>query len=1268
MHSRSEADSAARFEGSSSLTQPMLLNRITNRIRQSLELEEILSATVAEVRSFLGTDRIKIYRFQPEGHGLVIAESIYENRLPSLLGLNFPADDIPIYARELYLRARQRTIIDLSTHQIGISALDAVETGEPLEFPDLRYRPIDPCHLEYLMAMGVQSSVVVPIVIETGTSNDSRFPSLQSHQHLWGLLVSHHSEPRVVTENELMFIQSVVDQVSVAIGQAILLEQIREQAKQEANINRITTLLYTTPSVQLQTALDETVTLFQGSGGRLYLPANDGQQQKVELYTSGEQPQQIEPSKNRYIEENLLWQKFLNARTMSNDSESNSGSKPWSVEWMRAMYALSEIPYESNTNSNIWAIADIYREPLFRTLVSVFQKTKIRGLLILPLYFGKEVVGCLTIFREDSDREMLWAGEHNPDTRQLSPRQSFAAWRQIKQGEPQSWKETDIRQAQALSERFSIAVKHYRLYEQIQTLNVNLEEQVKLRTAELEQSKEIANQQRSLAGILAKLEQGFDLETIGRTTTEEVRHLLNVDRVAIYRFYPDWGGEFISSMESANPEWKHIALATRAVWNDSYLQETQGGRYKNREISSVSDIYNAELSECHIEILEYYSIRAFLVLPIFIEQKLWGLLGVYTHSSPRVWLASEVAFSNQITTNLGAILDRKQAETKLHQAKEQFELAIRASHDGFWDWNLLTGEIYYSPRWKEMLGYQDSELPNSLGTWESLIFPEDYLTTVQLIQDYNAGIVDQFLITQRFHHKNGSIVYILSRAIHIKNEQNQVIRMISTHSDITEIVKIQEAMETSQMQLSSVLNSSLDGIMAFRAVRNNRGEIEDFEWLLANPAACEMLANQTEDLIGKYLLEEMPENRQSGLFERYIQVVETGISMEHEFNYEPEGKLVWFQSIAVKLGDGFAMTIRNLTNIKSSEKALQEANDQLEERVKELKQRNTEMILLSEISDFLQACLTIEEVCSTISTLVESLFPDCSGGIFIIANSRNRLEMVTAWGNEFCSESTFQPKDCWALRRGRVHRLGSERHELICNHIDHKHPPAESLCIPMIAQGETLGLMYLSTSQVNRLSENRQQLARTISEQVGMAIANLTLRETLQNQSIRDQLTGLFNRRYLEESFNQEIHRAQRNKYSVGIIMLDIDHFKQVNDTLGHEAGDFVLKEIGYILKNIIRASDIACRYGGEEMILILPESSLEDTAQKAEEIREVIAQLTLNYNGKKIEGFTASFGVASFPTQGINSNTVIQAADAALYRAKAAGRNKVIVANKANI
>jgi light-regulated signal transduction histidine kinase (bacteriophytochrome) len=146
-----------------SLTQEVFLHRIANRIRQSLELQEILSATVAEVRSFLGTDRVKIYQFQPDGHGLVIAESIQEGRLPPLLGLNFPADDIPLYARELYVRARQRSIVDLTTHEIGISPLDCPETGEALEDRDIRYRPVDPCHIEYLTAMRLLSLMIFTV-------------------------------------------------------------------------------------------------------------------------------------------------------------------------------------------------------------------------------------------------------------------------------------------------------------------------------------------------------------------------------------------------------------------------------------------------------------------------------------------------------------------------------------------------------------------------------------------------------------------------------------------------------------------------------------------------------------------------------------------------------------------------------------------------------------------------------------------------------------------------------------------------------------------------------------------------------------------------------------------------------------------------------------------------------------------------------------------------------------------------------------------------
>jgi diguanylate cyclase (GGDEF)-like protein len=254
---------------------------------------------------------------------------------------------------------------------------------------------------------------------------------------------------------------------------------------------------------------------------------------------------------------------------------------------------------------------------------------------------------------------------------------------------------------------------------------------------------------------------------------------------------------------------------------------------------------------------------------------------------------------------------------------------------------------------------------------------------------------------------------------------------------------------------------------------------------------------------------------------------------------------------------------------------------------------------------------------------------------------------MSSWGESLQSEDAFLPKDCWALRRGRRHFHADNG--VSCNHIPPNEAIAATLCIPMIAQGETIGLFYLSTNTAIALPESKQQLARTLAEQVGLAIANLRLQETLQQQSIRDPLTGLFNRRYLEESLNQELSRAQRQQQQIGVIMIDIDHFKKFNDTYGHDAGDYVLQTVGTLLKKYVRGSDIACRYGGEEMILVLPDSTLESTGIRAEAIREAIAQITLSHNSQLLGSLTASFGVASFPQHGVTGNAVIQSADAAL-------------------
>ncbi len=605
------------------------------------------------------------------------------------------------------------------------------------------------------------------------------------------------------------------------------------------------------------------------------------------------------------------------------------------------------------------------------------------------------------------------------------------------------------------------------------------------------------------------------------------------------------------------------------------------------------------------------------------------------------------------------ITERKQSELALQQSEARYRNIIETTQEGVWMLNAEGKTSFINQRMATMLGYNVLEMQGK-GLMD-FIAPADQAQAQIYLDRRQQGIEEQHPF--KFQRKDGTPLWAIVSATPVIDDQGQYLGGIGLLTDITQLVQIQDALRTSEMQLGGVLNSSLDGIMALGAVRNEQDTIVDFEWLLSNPTACELVGQAPEHLMGKRLLEAQLPYPQVELFNQYVEVVESGHPIQHEFHVHHNDQEVWFATTVVKLGDGFAITFRNITAIKQSEQTLQTVNKQLEDRIADLKHRHTEMVWLSEMSDFLQACLTVEEACQAITSLVEPLFPDCSGGLFLISASRNRVENVATWGHSLQSAHDFHPKECWGLRRGRSHWVGENRAGLRCQHILDSGAIAATFCLPMIAQGETLGLFYLSTESAATLPEAKQQLARTVAEQISMALSNLQLRETLQYQSIRDPLTGLFNRRYLEEVLSQEVSRAQRKHREIGIIMLDVDHFKSFNDTYGHDAGDHVLQSVGSLLKDSVRGSDVACRYGGEEFTLILPETTLEETAIKAEEIRQAIAQLHVAHQGQALGSLTASLGVAIFPQHGSTGAAVVQAADAALYRAKAAGRNQSIVA-----
>ncbi|MSN26991.1 MAG: diguanylate cyclase [Geobacter sp.] len=415
----------------------------------------------------------------------------------------------------------------------------------------------------------------------------------------------------------------------------------------------------------------------------------------------------------------------------------------------------------------------------------------------------------------------------------------------------------------------------------------------------------------------------------------------------------------------------------------------------------------------------------------------------------------------------------------------------------------------------------------------------------------------------------------------------------------------------------------------------------------------------------------------------YLMSAEQGSGCELEYRrISRDGSIIWVRdNLRLVTVNAKEKQLRgvlvDITNKRHAEEALNEANLELNQSVRQLEQRNLEITALHEMSDMFQLCREREEAYRIIEVVAEKLFPEDSGAFYILDSSRNMLELACSLGNGVKHEQNFPPDSCWALRRGNTN--WSMNNKLVCTNkiceIDN-----QCFCIPMLSQGDTIGVFHLELTSGNKPGRDRvaedtvidyeakYQLAVSMTEHIAMALANLSLRETLRFLSIRDPLTSLFNRRHMEETLMREIVLAERTSRTLGIIMMDIDHFKSFNDTYGHDAGDTLLKEFGRFLLNNIREYDIACRYGGEEFICILPETTLEKALERAEELRISLMSFRVEHLGRPLGMVTISAGVAIYPLHGTTEATIVKSADEALYRAKENGRNRVVAASHKGI
>ncbi len=336
-----------------------------------------------------------------------------------------------------------------------------------------------------------------------------------------------------------------------------------------------------------------------------------------------------------------------------------------------------------------------------------------------------------------------------------------------------------------------------------------------------------------------------------------------------------------------------------------------------------------------------------------------------------------------------------------------------------------------------------------------------------------------------------------------------------------------------------------------------------------------------------------------------------------------------------------------------------------------IERRAQESALIAEMGDLLQACRTADEAYPIIARYASRLLPQLSGALYLVRHAADPAENVVSWGESppAAGERELGPNECWGLRRGRLHAVLVPDSEPMCAHV-HEPYPSSYLCVPLIAQGASAGVLHLrqneSQAVADPLSPDHQLLATRVAEYIALALTNLNLRDTLRSQAIRDPLTGLFNRRYMEETLEREIRRANRHGTSVGIIMFDIDRMKPINDTYGHDAGDLLLRTLGEVMISSFRGEDVACRYGGDEFTIVLPEASLLDVWRRAEQLRESVKKMDVKYEGRSVGAITLSIGVAAYPDHGLTAERVLLAADAASYASKSEGGDRIMVGHEA--
>ncbi|MDZ8259675.1 diguanylate cyclase domain-containing protein [Nostoc sp. ChiQUE01b] len=1211
------------------------IRMLSDQIHQSLEVSEILKIIVSEVRTTLENDRVIIYRFLPDGDGVIAEESVSNGWKPILRQLIYdPCFNTTRY-RDGY---------------VGV-------------IEDINATTLDPCYKKLLTDLQIRANLVVPILV-----NNQQIDGVSStYPHLWGLLIAHQcSGSRQWSFLEIEYLQLVAGELQIALGEAerhqrgatscqkltLQLNQNRKNLTVEPKLKlrSIKRTLYKNfrKSIITRTPLPKNISVADLIAfDRLQTPVWIYDIQNLQMWWANQAAVHIwnaqsreellnrnfsDVSESTHIRLQSYLQEFQQGKTITENWTFYPEGKPVSLRCI-----FSGIPIEQGrmailVEATTQLINQIDRETL-RSIEALRHTTAIVSLYTMdgvPLMQNPAALRCYrdTLYPNSSSENIFLSHFVDKSVGQQAMKainfgEAFSIEAQVFTTEGIQWHEMDIRSTRDPVTGDSIIL-------------IN-EKNITKQQAALQKHQRAESELRWREALLRSM---TDTSLLGffvvDNCTDEILYFN-------HHFCEIWGIEHLETQ-----------MRQGALKNNDIIPDCIPLIADVPAFAESSKPLQSEENRCTIEdeilFVDGRTIRRFSSQIRDTQDRYFGRLYIFED-----------------------ITSRKQIEAALKTSEERWQYALEGNGDGVWDLNAETNEVFFSRGWKQMLGFAEDEIGNTLSEWEERVYVDDKARVIGEIIKHLYGETQQYVSEYRIKCKDGTYKWILDRGqISSRAANGFPLRMLGTHTDITERKRMEEALRESEQRYRSVITAMAEGIV----LQQSDGRITT-----CNDSAEKILGLTADQMIGRTSIDPrwqaIHEDGTSFPGETHPAVVtlRTGKPQFHVIMgvHKPDGSLTWISINSQPLFESdeskpyaAVTSFTDITDRKQAQIALQQQTER-EHMVYAIAQHIRKSLDLDEILN-----TTVAEVRNFLQTdrvIIYRFNRDWSGVVVtesVAEGWQSILNMeitdsyfVKIQGQSYQESTLKVTPDIYTAGFAPCHVELLEQLQV-----------RAKLVVPILQGDRLLGLLVAHHCSAPREWQPwESKLLQQLATQVAIAIGQSELYQQLQraNQQLEnlvmvDELTQIANRRCFDNRLNSVWQYLLREQGFVSLLLCDIDYFKQYNDTYGHATGDDCLRFIAKAFKQSVKRSrDLVARYGGEEFVVILPDTDSDGAFCVAQEIHKALEQLNIPHAASAVKHHvTLSIGIATvIPTPNMVSLDLIEAADQALYQAKANGRNR---------